>query len=151
MVFEEVFGRQNGLLGGPLGYFGEAGCPSSLLGHSCRDFLLIWGATTALEVRFSGLSRFDEGGGRVSCVFLGSPGGIFWDTWTPFRVKISLRIRSCVFHNMACRLYGKLIFMLWPFTFGCQNTSRTNHDESLARREIFSCPKVVPVAMRRQW
>ena len=32
MISEEVFWRQNGFLGWPLGCLGEAGCPSGLLG-----------------------------------------------------------------------------------------------------------------------
>ena len=49
---------------------------------------------------------------HAPCIFFCHPGSIFWGISTPFCMKISLRLRSRVFRNMASRLHGKLIFML---------------------------------------
>ena len=89
--------------------------------------------------------------GRVPFMFLGNPGSISWGTWTPFLVKVSLRLRSRVFRNMACRLHGKLIFMHWAFTFD----AKTCHGPILGTARIFfvpqGCSSGNEEAMAKQW
>ena len=80
-------------------------------------------------------------------VVFGDPGVISWGTWTFFIMIISLPIGSRVFHNMACRLHGKLIFMHWASTFD----AKTCHGPILGTVRNFSVPKGVPVAMAKQW
>ena len=84
-------------------------------------------------------------------MFLGSLGSIYWGTWAPFLMKISLRLRSRVFRNMACRLHGKLIFMHGAFTFD----AKTCHGPILGTARIFfvpqGCSSGNEEAMRKQW
>ena len=89
--------------------------------------------------------------GRVPFMFLGNPGSISLGTWTAFRVKVSLRLRSRVFRNMACRPHGKLIFMHWAFTFD----AKTCHGPILGTARNFfvpqGCSSSNDEATRKQW
>ena len=84
-------------------------------------------------------------------MFLGNLGSISWGTWTPFLVKVSLRLRSRVFRNMACRSHGKLIFMHWASTFD----AKTFHGPILGTARIFfvpqGCSSGNEEAMAKQW
>ena len=94
MISEEVFWRQNGFLGWPLGCLGEAGCPSGLPGDSQRDFWLIWGFLSAP---------------------LSDPGSFSRGSWTPFfGSKSHLR----AFGKSTRRVNGKLIFEAVRFNLG---------------------------------
>ena len=64
MISEEVFWRQNGLLGWPSGCLGEAGCPSALRGGLPEGFLVDLGSP--LKSSIGPLVVFD---GRLDTLF----------------------------------------------------------------------------------
>ena len=80
-------------------------------------------------------------------MFLDNPGSISLGTWTPFGVKVSLRLLSCVFRNMACRLHGKHIFMHWASTFDAE----TCHGPILGTARIFFVPQGCSSGFLIQW